>query len=98
MRVFITYKVGADGQQLHTRHYIMAQADFDQLRYDILAYLNQGASALRGASYRYRDVDTNQERELLARFDDILYIESGMPEAGSRITRSLHSRLAGAGG
>lgn len=106
MRVYVTYKIGSEETQFHTRHYDMAQADFDQFRRDYLAYLNEGASALKGASYRYLDVDTNQMRELVVRFDDILYIESvlqevaaaGVDAAATTITSPLQARLANTGG
>ena len=76
MRILITFRAGPETEWAHTRHFDMDQPEYEMLKGDFLSYLNSSASALRGASYHYIDVDTNQLRELIIRFDDVLYIES----------------------
>jgi hypothetical protein len=105
MKVLITFKVGKEGEWIHTRHYDFDQADFQLLRRDFLDCLNAAGGALQGASYRCIDPDTNQSRELFLRFDDILYLEcvSQDPSLASQSTTRpitttgpLHSRIASA--
>ncbi len=105
MRAVITFKLGEETTMVHTRHYDLETADAEMLKGDFLAFLNGGASALRGASYKYTDVDTRQAKELVVRFDYILHIEL-MPTpgtldsgslAGASITGPLTSRLGGTG-
>jgi hypothetical protein len=91
----------------------MEQAEFHLLKTDFLAYLNGDQGALKGASYKYIDGDSHQLKELVIRFDDILYVEGILKEAvpigsvtGAQITGSLQagpptgplqSRIAGGG-
>lgn len=100
MRVLISFARG-EGETVHTRHYDLDQDDYLSLKQDFLAYLNDGATTLRGSSYKYRDVDTDQARELLLRFDAILCVEC-MPQEGvasgqgvTRPTGPLQARFAG---
>ncbi len=101
MRVLISFRWG-EGETVHTRYYDLDQEDYLSLKQDFLAYLNDGATALRGSSYKYTDVDTGQARELLLRFDAILCIEC-MPQEGASggqgatkpATGPLQARIAG---
>ena len=76
MRLHITFKTGGDADAPHTRHFDVDSDTYELLKADFLRYLNEGATALRGAAYLYTDVDTQQAKELFVRFDDILYIEA----------------------
>ena len=76
MRLHITFKTGSDDDAPHTRHFDVDSATYELLKTEFLRCLNEGATALRGASYAYLDVDTQQGKELILRFDDILYIEA----------------------
>ena len=76
MRLHITFKTGSDDDAPHTRHFDVDTVTYDLLKSDFLRYLNEGATALRGAAYIYLDVDTQQAKELILRFDDILYMEA----------------------
>ena len=103
MRVLITFKVGGDNNQVHTRHYDFEPVEYELVKSDFLAYLNGGASALRGASYKCIDPDNGQVHDLLLRFDDILYVEcigqeeyKTVPKALS--TGPLSARIASANG
>lgn len=102
MRAFITFKVGADAAQVHTRQYDMTDTEAELLKSEFLAYLNGGASALRGASYQYADPETGLARELVLSYDIVLFIEMVPPPPivdaqNNLITGSLQSRLAGTG-
>ena len=76
MRLHITFKTGSDDDAPHTRHFDVDSATYEILKADFLRCLNEGATALRGAAYAYLDVDTHQAKDLILRFDDILYIEA----------------------
>jgi hypothetical protein len=76
MRLHITFKTGNDDDAPHTRHFDVALSTYELLKAEFLRYLNEGATALRGAAYTYIDVDTKQGKELILRFDDLLYIEA----------------------
>lgn len=95
MRVLITFKVGAEGDQVHTRHYDFEAEEFERLKADFLGSLNGALGALRGACYTCIDPDTNQTRDLLLRFDDVLYLEClDVYEDHRTITKSLNPSLA----
>ena len=104
MRVLITFRVaeGDGGERVHTRHYALEQTDYDILKTEYLAFVNGSASALRGAPYKCIDPDTGQSREMILRFDDILYIEAIVQEASpehqtgpvKKITGPLQMRIA----
>ena len=76
MRLHITFKTGSDDDAPHTRHFDVDSATYQLLKADFLRCLNEGATALRGSAYTYIDVDTQQTKELILRFDDILYMEA----------------------
>ena len=76
MRLHITFKTGSDDDAPHTRHFDVDSATYELLKAEFLRCLNEGATALRGAVYTYLDVDTQLAKELILRFDDILYIEA----------------------
>ncbi|HUP27017.1 MAG TPA: hypothetical protein VM409_01175 [Chloroflexia bacterium] len=73
MRLLITFKGHAEYE---SRHFDVEASMYELLKCDFLRYLNEGATALRGAAYNYVDIDTGQARELILRYDDILYIEA----------------------
>ena len=76
MRLHITFKTGSDDDAPHTRHFDVDISTYELLKADFLRCLNEGAIALRGAAYTYLDVDTQHAKELILRFDDILYMEA----------------------
>src|SRR6266487_392689 len=76
MKVIITFKISAEKDWLHTRHCEMEQAEFHLLQTDFLDYLNEKEGAVKGASYKYFDSDTQQNRTMVLRFADILHVES----------------------
>jgi hypothetical protein len=94
MKVLITYKLGEgrDWSHTHTRNYHMEPAEFHLLKTDFLAYLNGEQAALEGACYKYVDGDSHQLKEVVIRFDDILYVECIVKEAVSptQITAPQH--------
>lgn len=105
MRVLIMFKFGEGGERTHTRTYGLESAEAYRLTSDFLTCLNDGAGGQKGGSYKCIDVDTNQSRELILRFDDILYLECIHPDGQaenitgplSKGTGPLQSRLASTG-
>jgi hypothetical protein len=101
MKVLVTFKIGEEGQWYHTRQCEMEQTEYHLLKTDFLAYLNGEAEAVKGATYRFLDASSRQSRELVVRFDDVLYVEGivkepaptrGIPEpANPTITGPLES-------
>ncbi|MDQ3928612.1 MAG: hypothetical protein M3328_05625 [Chloroflexota bacterium] len=102
MRVLITFRLVEEDDRVHTRHYGIESTELDRLKNDFLTCLNHSTNAPEGGAYQCMDVDTNQARELLLRFDDILYIEcissdpfSEHPSGSLSLgTGPLQSRLA----
>ena len=105
MRILVTFKGGAENERAHIRTLDMEQPEYERLKSDFLSYLNGSALASRGASYYYLDIDTSQSRELIVRFDDILYMEciiqvsaqDNRAAARSGTTGPLLSRIASTG-
>lgn len=88
VKVLITFKIGEERQWFHTRHCEMAAAEAYLLQTDFLCYVNGEPEAVRGALYHYIDTDSQQQRELVVRFDDILYVEFLVPESVNNDTES----------
>ncbi len=95
MRLHITFKTGSDHEEPHTRHVDVDSATYELLKSDFLRCLNEGATALRGAAYTYLDVDTQQAKELVIRFDDILYMEAAHNQDGMESSNSSKTITTG---
>src|SRR5688500_20006685 len=95
MRLHITFKTGSDDDAPHTRHFEVDHNTYEFLKSDFLRCLNEGATALRGAAYAYLDVDTQQIKELVLRFDDILYMEATPSQDGTEHRASTKTSTTG---
>ena len=93
LKVLITFKVTEGVERIHTRLCEMEQTEYGQLKADFLAYVNGEAEAQRGASYGFLEGASQQPREMILRFDEVLYIECIAPK-GERGTGSNNHAAA----